>query len=316
MLPFLPSEYFVQTKNGRALSMNGGPLVFALINKFQDINSRVALHCWFELMVPTLASSTDNEFMNQIISSLEAIFAKGKLKGGDDYYKGINTTVNFINLYHSQKLSKASRQRIGALFDQIMEANIFQTTFVAKYFVPLLSLAASGNEAKQTEVFALLSKSLVADPGCTKKWKEAYTDYVPQTNNLLRHIAENWKKGTGGVVAATSVRKRNTLHQELVSFLQFVDKKNENYEELKLDKEVVEVCTATCHYLASVIGDAPDDLEAEPKSVQEKSSEGINMKSVVLTILMLLLVAFIYFQDIQFSDIRHFVKEGRLKLGL
>jgi len=106
------------------------------------------------------------------------------------------------------------------------------------------------------------------------------------------------------------------LHQALVSFLQFVDKKNENYEELKLDKEVVEVCTATCHYLASVIGDAPDDLEAEPKSVQEKSSEGINMKSVVLTILMLLLVAFIYFQDIQFSDIRHFVKEGRLKLGL
>jgi len=255
-------------------------------------------------------------------------------------YAPVKETILFFNTFYSQKLSKAHRQRVSAVFPQIMSLNIFQGSSSSRFFEALLGLTAADDrdeisKSKRSQVLELLTRSLCYDGSCFTLWRNIYPAYVPGSNNLLRHIAENWGTHDGEKGGLPEMNKRTTLHRSLVAFIKHVDDSNElllsgKYEsqtgpsgtilspqKLGITKETVGVITATCHLLEKAIGAEPVPEVGEGGERRVATTQGSNKIRSFFTLLMLLLIAVIYFYEIEFSDLRHFVKDfGKAKLGL
>lgn len=324
-----------KTKMGPIMDKTNGPNILALISEIKRVNSRAALHCWLELILPTLISIKDMQVRSQYISLLEAIVAE-KFKADKGSYPAAESLLLFINFFYSDKLHKSHRARIQAIFQKVLNANVFFNDKSPHLFFQSL-LSASSEPAQNPEhtpereqtIFELMTRCLSQDLKCGKNWKSIYPYVVPQSNNLLVHIDKNWKAGTGGVPELTKGPKRNAFHRDLLQILKSFDDQNntlstggaidgdeeQTMKALKLSESDLGITSATLRQLERTMGAAPV-LQADGTDAPDPKSSGSGFGQIFLTLCFLLLIYFVYVKGIEFSDVKLFLKEGQTKLGL
>jgi len=178
------------------------------------------------------------------------------------------------------------------------------------------------NGTFQNEVFGLLLNYLTKD---SEEYfgiiQNSYVQNVLQTNNLLRYISENWENSE--LIKGDKGQRRETK-DKLFNLTKVICQTNKdllnNKEELKkndLNKTVIEISTATCQDLErSLRGERRIDSTQTIQTIGPASTSTIGPGRIIFTILLLVTIYLIYVNDIQFTDIRDFIRENRRHFGL
>jgi len=345
-IPGLQIQLLEKSKFGPVVPKSkSGPnadLIVFCLEQLKKPNPRVALHAWFELLVPSLASSTDSVLVEQILATGETLSTL-KYKGSTNVKDAPdapspNNVIALIRLFHTPKLIDSLRQRLGAIINTLIDTVVLQPRVATQFFEPLLAICLLGTKDqmvkdKLTFISNLLVRSLVYEGGVPKLWKSIYPAYIQQSNNLLLFIAEQWKEGHDGQIVIDSVTlpvlKRATLHRDLVSCLQRFDNINSKLAAgetvshadrtitaKSVGYESIGVCRATCRKLESKIGEAPEegDDETVAQNVRAAAAPKTSKLRLVFTLLLLFAIYYIYTNDVQFADVKDLLKHAQKQI--
>jgi len=293
--------------------------------------ARVFIVNWFELLFPSLIHpNTETAVVDNLLKILDtALSVKAKGATGK-VHVSVNGLVAFIILRHSKNTPK-KLDRIASVYDSVLDTLVFdhltspRRCFLA--FLPFAQASENIDERLRFTFLSLLTRSLAQDTQCLKLLKGAYVKHIPSTNNLIKHIADNWNgKGKGGI--PTQNKPKSQLYKAVVDLLKWtVDEntkllagqycpegENQPYslKRLGVPKTDVQACTLACYEAEKVLTKAAPP----PAEDSEEGNEGVGKMRYFLIFLLLVVIYFVWAHNIQFGDIKHFIHDYKVKLGL
>jgi len=245
-----------------------------------------ALSLWFQFLLPLLfdASRTDS---HDVAISFVTATAQTKNKGQMDEGSAV---MGYERLLMLKTSGKAMPARLAEVVESLLSISsknsntpqLFSSSYLPKrLFSMLLGHAASEKESLRVFVLTRLVDCLEANSACFSYWKEIYSKYVAQSNNLLLFIMLGWEnKNLSRKLAADDMLE--IIH----SFLQTnkdlkgqadkdkKSKKNKSTEDIK----EIDMCSATCKALRAKL---------KPYSSQKKG----DLVTLCSTLLPLTLIA-------------------------
>jgi len=280
IVPQIQAKFMTKTKTGYLLRKPEHTYILELLGNALQTNPRIALYCWFELLLPTLVNPATEQSMCEIaIKFIEVLDSKYNRKsfkasvGNADTFSTPEGIVVLTQVLNSTVRQKTIQPRLRAVYQKIIEITIFSNAnYPRLYFATLLPLVVQlqegetqmeedGNEDNKGPKMSLniLALSLLLDSQCHKLLINNYTQYQPQTMLILEHVAAKWNKLTSSVDSKrlqdatqeliNTCNKLIEINDSILNNKYFVDGKQLGIKTCGFTRDQLEASNITCQNL-------------------------------------------------------------------
>jgi len=283
---------------------------------------QIGLHFFMEYLTKNIAkgSTPHSEDIVKILESCKDI----KL---DNEFRSRVGLTNILQSCQNAQLAPELRTRIIQMIGPLLQLLDQGSDKCNSHdiFLLLLSFGLVSNNSKdllsfKTEVFEQLLAYLSRDQSEESLDEyifimcDHYCTHTLQTNNFLKYLVHNWQTSK----YSSSLEKNKakfTLFIKAIADINLELLINEDeIKKHKLNASVLEVSSSTCEDLLRVIeGGSPSKLAIKgPRS----STPAVGFGRIIFTVGLIAIIYYIFTNDIQFTDIRDFVRALRKQYNI
>jgi len=282
---------------------------------------QVGLHLFMEFLTKNIAKG-NTQHAEDIVKILESL---KNIKLNNPYY-GPVAFNNILQACQNPQIAPEIRTRIIQMIGPLIQLLDQHTDkeISRHIFNTLLSFGLVNNKEItpfQTEIFDQMLTYMFSEESDESLDEyffilcDSYPDYTLQLNNFLKYLALNWKNSKFSSTLEKNKKKFTLFVEGVRDVNDGILYGSEEMNERKVNKSVLEVVSATCEDLLSVIK-GETNSKITTKDQQRSASSPVGAGRIIFTVALLAVIYYIFSNDIQFTDIRDFVRAFRKQYNL
>jgi hypothetical protein len=284
---------------------------------------QIGLHFFMEYLTKNIAKG-NNPHAEDIVKILES-FKDIKLNNQFHSPIGLNNILQSCqNAQIAPELRTRIIQMIGPLLQILDQGEDKENSH--EIFLLLLSFGLVSNNNKelpsfQTELFEQVLSYLARDQSEESLEEyifilcDNYYDYTLQINNFNKYLVHNWQNSKFSPGLEKNKDKFTLFIKAIVDINDELSLDKVKMNERKLNASVLQVSSSTCEDLLRVIeGGSP--TRSTTTKVARSSTSSVGFGRIVFTVALLAIIYYIFANDVQFTDIRDFVRSLRKQYNI